>query len=214
MIKLIIENSLLINLYFRGELLMKKIIYLCFVCVYLFAFTSIAYAENEQWQADNYDFSQVQKVYVEPNIVYTENVMLSDFDALKVQKMLRENQAKVKDYTLVEDKSQADATVQIKISQWGTNKYWNYPRTDIEYKTIYRTDSEGRVYTTQIPIPVYVPGYYSYTQYFLATYTVTDKSGNKIYEYVDTREGNKNAYAMFGRATKNFFKSFAKLKQK
>lgn len=179
-----------------------------------FSFSSIASAENAEWKNADYDFSKIKTIYLEPNISYDEGVKLPDLDELKVQKLIDSNKKYLKNVKLTDDKTQADAIATINITAWGTNRYWIPPRTEIEYRSITRIDGEGRYYTTQIPVPVYRPGYYAYTQYFSATFTLTDKDGTELYKRVDSREDAKKAYAMFGRATKDFYKAINELDKK
>lgn len=192
----------------------KRIFSLFTILIVLFTFTAISSAENAEWKNDEYDFSKIKTIYIEAEPTYDEGVKLSDLDTLKVQKAIETNQKYVKNIKITSDKTLADATVQVNISAWGRNRYWNMPRTEIEYRSITRIDGNGKYYTTQIPVPVYRPGYYSYTQYFSATYTLTDKDGTELYKRVDFREDAKKAYAMFGRATKDFFKAINELDKK
>lgn len=192
----------------------KRMLSLFVILILLFAFTTIASAENAEWRNADYDFSKIKTIYVEPNIVYDEGVKLPDLDELKVQKVIESNTKYLKNLKVTDDKVQADAIATISFTAWGTNRYWIPPRTEIEYRSITRIDGDGRYYTTQIPVPVYRPGYYTYTQYFSATFTLTDKDGNELYKRVDSREDGKKAYAMFGRAMKDFYKAINELDKK
>lgn len=180
----------------------------------LFAFSAMASAENAEWKNPDSDFAKIKTIYVEPNVTCDEGVKLPDLDELKVQKAVDSNKKYLKNVKLTEDKAQADAIASINLTAWGTNRYWIPPRTEIEYRSITRIDGDGRYYTTQIPVPVYRPGYYSYTQYFSTTFTLTDKDGNELYKRVDSREDGKKAYAMFGRAVKDFYRAVNELDKK
>lgn len=192
----------------------KRMFSLFMIWVMLFAFSAMASAENAEWKNPDSDFAKIKTIYVEPNVTCDEGVKLPDLDELKVQKAVDSNKKYLKNVKLTEDKAQADAIASINLTAWGTNRYWIPPRTEIEYRSITRIDGDGRYYTTQIPVPVYRPGYYSYTQYFSTTFTLTDKDGNELYKRVDSREDGKKAYAMFGRAVKDFYRAVNELDKK
>ena len=194
--------------------MLKRAINICIVALLLFAFTAIAGAEKAEWKDSSYNFSKMGKVYVESEVVFDVDEDISNLEEMKIRQAVEDNKNSAKNIQFTNSKELADAIVEIAITDWGQHKYWHEPETVLEYKTITKTDKNGKVSSTQIPVPVYKPGYYTYTQYFSAKYIVTDKDGKTVYERVDSREDAKESYAMFGRATKDFYKSFDKLAKK
>lgn len=178
----------------------------------LFVLTVIASADKAEYKAAGYNYSKVVKIYVDTDANYKDGLEISDMNELKVREAIENNKSAVKKFELTRNRDIADAIVTIDILSWGSNKYWHEPRTVYEDKTITEKDKDGKVSTITIPVPVDKPGYYSYTEYFSARFTLTDRDGQKIYERIDSREDEKNATSMFGRAVKDFYKSLNKLK--
>ncbi len=191
---------------------MRKYTWLIFIYLFVFnIFMATAFADNAVQQDENFDFTSIKTVYVEPEIDFANGIKLSDLDSMKVEKSFAENKQYLKNVQFTEDKQVADAVIKIGITGWGNNTYWRAPETYIDYRTVAHVDSRGNVYTTVIPFARTRPGYYYGVEYFEATYTVTDRAGNMIYKRADRREDTKDAYAMFGRATKAFYKDFSGL---
>ncbi len=192
---------------------MKK--YLCFLSAVLFILFScaIAGAEKAEWKASNYDMSKIQKIYIEEEpIKADENISLSDLEDLKVLQSIEENKQQIKKYRVTTNKELADAIITVNILKWGEKKYWVEPQIVTENQTITHKGKDGKTSTVTIPVTKTKPGYYYYTQYFSAKYDLIDKDGKKIFERIDSREDTKNAYDMFNRATRDFYKDVNSLK--
>ena len=178
----------------------------------LFMFSVSAYADQAERRDESFDFGAVKTVYVEPQVQTAEGIVLPEIDSIKIDEMLTEDKRLLKHFTLTDDKSAADITIAHELKAWGTQTYWQEPYTYIDYRTVSYIGSNGKRYYTSIPVTRYRPGYYYDVQYFSAKFTVTDnKSGKVIYERFDRRGDNKRAYAMFGRALRDFYRDFNSL---
>ena len=177
----------------------------------LFMFSASARADQAERRDESFDFSAVKTVYVEPQ-VDTDGFVLPEIDSIKIDEMLTEDKRLLKHFVLTDDKSAADVIITHEIKAWSTQTYWQEPYTYIDYRTVSYIGSNGKRYYTSIPVTRYRPGYYYDVQYFSAKFTVTDnKSGKVIYERFDRRGDNKRAYAMFGRALRDFYRDFNSL---
>lgn len=183
---------------------------LIMMCILLSAV--VASAEKAEWRADNYNISKVQKIYVEDVVEKGDNVSFSELEDLKIRQSLDENEKYIKKYRIVNNKDIADAVLSVKMLTWGTNKRWVNEEKVTENQTITHTGKDGKTSSVTIPVTVTKPGYYYYTQYFSAKFVLTDKDGNTIFERIDKREDEKNAYDMFNRAVKDFYKDVNSLK--
>lgn len=192
--------------------MVKKLSVLLCVLIGLYIFSAVAFAENAEWKSSSCDFKSIEKIYVEPDIVYGEEAKISDLDRLKVMEAIEENKKQTKKYRFVDNREIADAVVVVNISKWGTKQYWHEPETYTEYETITHKDKNGKTSTISIPVTKTKDGYYYSTEFFSAGYVMTDRDGQKIYERIDSREDEKKAASMFGRATKDFYKAIDKLK--
>lgn len=183
---------------------------LIMMCILLSAV--VASAEKAEWRADNYNINKVQKIYVEDVVEKGDNVSFSELEDLKIRQSLDENEKYIKKYRIVNNKEIADAVLSVKMLSWGTNKRWVNEEKVTENQTITHTGKDGKTSSVTIPVTVTKPGYYYYTQYFSAKFVLTDKDGNTIFERIDKREDEKNAYDMFNRAVKDFYKDVNSLK--
>ncbi|WP_296896850.1 hypothetical protein [uncultured Megamonas sp.] len=183
---------------------------LIMMCILLSAV--VASAEKAEWKADNYNINKVQKIYVEDVVEKGDNVSFSELEDLKIRQSLDENEKYIKKYRIVNNKDIADAVLSVKMLTWGTNKRWVDEEKVTENQTITHTGKDGKTSSVTIPVTVTKPGYYYYTQYFSAKFVLTDKDGNTIFERIDKREDEKNAYDMFNRAVKDFYKDVNSLK--
>lgn len=183
---------------------------LIMMCILLSAV--VASAEKAEWRADNYNINKVQKIYVEDVVEKGDNVSFSELEDLKIRQSLDENEKYIKKYRIVNNKEIADAVLSVKMLSWGTNKRWVNEEKVTENQTITHTGKDGKTSSVTIPVTVTKPGYYYYTQYFSAKFVLTDKDGNIIFERIDKREDEKNAYDMFNRAVKDFYKDVNSLK--
>lgn len=184
-----------------------------FLCI-LFLATSVAQAKRAQWKSPTFDFDTVKAVYVHSDLTTTTEANISEFEALKIEELLLAGQKYLNKYRIVKDPELADLFVNVKISNWGKNRYWQEPHTYTAYENITYTDKDGKKSTLSIPVKKTQPGYYFYKNYFTARFTVTDVNGERLFEIVDTREDAKNAHSMFGRAVKDFYKDLGKTKDK
>lgn len=182
------------------------------VLVMVCALTTIVSAENASVKDPAYNFKKIAKIYVDTDVNYKEEATPSDIEMLKIRESLEDNKKYVKKFEFTHHRDLADAVVTIEMLKWGETKYWHEPTTEMGYETITKKDKDGKTSTISIPVPKTKPGYYTYMERFSARYILTDKDGRKIYEYMDSREDEKYASAMFGRATKDFYKSLNNLK--
>ena len=182
------------------------------VFLLLFMLSTSAYADQAERRDESFDFGAVKAVYVEPQIQLAKGIVLPEIDMLKIDEMLAEDKRLLKHFTITDDKSAADVIITHEIKAWGIQTYWQEPYTYIDYRTVSYIGSNGKRYYTSVPVTRYRPGYYYDVQYFSAKFTVTDnKSGKVIYERFDRRGDNKRAYAMFGRALRDFYRDFNSL---
>ncbi|WP_302486205.1 hypothetical protein [uncultured Megamonas sp.] len=191
---------------------MKKYLSSMLVMMCILLSAVVASAEKAEWKADNYNINKVQKIYVEDVVEKGDNVSFSELEDLKIRQSLDENEKYIKKYRIVNNKEIADAVLSVKMLSWGTNKRWVNEEKVTENQTITHTGKDGKTSSVTIPVTVTKPGYYYYTQYFSAKFVLTDKDGNIIFERIDKREDEKNAYDMFNRAVKDFYKDVNSLK--
>lgn len=191
---------------------MKKYLSSMLVMMCILLSAVVASAEKAEWKADNYNINKVQKIYVEDVVEKGDNVSFSELEDLKIRQSLDENEKYIKKYRIVNNKEIADAVLSVKMLTWGTNKRWVDEEKVTENQTITHTGKDGKTSSVTIPVTVTKPGYYYYTQYFSAKFVLTDKDGNTIFERIDKREDEKNAYDMFNRAVKDFYKDVNSLK--
>lgn len=191
---------------------MKKYLSSMLVMMCILLSAVVASAEKAEWRADNYNINKVQKIYVEDVVEKGDNVSFSELEDLKIRQSLDENEKYIKKYRIVNNKEIADAVLSVKMLSWGTNKRWVNEEKVTENQTITHTGKDGKTSSVTIPVTVTKPGYYYYTQYFSAKFVLTDKDGNIIFERIDKREDEKNAYDMFNRAVKDFYKDVNSLK--
>lgn len=191
---------------------MKKYLSSMLVMMCILLSAVVASAEKAEWKADNYNINKVQKIYVEDVVEKGDNVSFSELEDLKIRQSLDENEKYIKKYRIVNNKDIADAVLSVKMLTWGTNKRWVDEEKVTENQTITHTGKDGKTSSVTIPVTVTKPGYYYYTQYFSAKFVLTDKDGNTIFERIDKREDEKNAYDMFNRAVKDFYKDVNSLK--
>lgn len=191
---------------------MKKYLSSVLVMMCILLSAVVASAEKAEWKADNYNISKVQKIYVEDVVEKGDNVSFSELEDLKIRQSLDENEKYIKKYRIVNNKDIADAVLSVKMLTWGTNKRWVDEEKVTENQTITHTGKDGKTSSVTIPVTVTKPGYYYYTQYFSAKFVLADKDGNTIFERIDKREDEKNAYDMFNRAVKDFYKDVNSLK--
>lgn len=191
---------------------MKKYLSSMLVMMCILLSAVVASAEKAEWRADNYNINKVQKIYVEDVVEKGDNVSFSELEDLKIRQSLDENEKYIKKYRIVNNKEIADAVLSVKMLSWGTNKRWVNEEKVTEDQTITHTGKDGKTSSVTIPVTVTKPGYYYYTQYFSAKFVLTDKDGNIIFERIDKREDEKNAYDMFNRAVKDFYKDVNSLK--
>lgn len=191
---------------------MKKYLSSMLVMMCILLSAVVVSAEKAEWKADNYNINKVQKIYVEDVVEKGDNVSFSELEDLKIRQSLDENEKYIKKYRIVNNKEIADAVLSVKMLSWGTNKRWVNEEKVTENQTITHTGKDGKTSSVTIPVTVTKPGYYYYTQYFSAKFVLTDKDGNIIFERIDKREDEKNAYDMFNRAVKDFYKDVNSLK--
>lgn len=191
---------------------MKKYLSSMLVMMCILLSAVVVSAEKAEWRADNYNINKVQKIYVEDVVEKGDNVSFSELEDLKIRQSLDENEKYIKKYRIVNNKEIADAVLSVKMLSWGTNKRWVNEEKVTENQTITHTGKDGKTSSVTIPVTVTKPGYYYYTQYFSAKFVLTDKDGNIIFERIDKREDEKNAYDMFNRAVKDFYKDVNSLK--
>lgn len=106
--------------------MIRKPIIMLFVLTVLCLLSTSAFAENAEWKNSSYDFKNMEKIYIEPEITYGEDVNISDLDLLKIKEAVEENKKQTKKYRFVNSKETADAIVTITTSKWekirtGTN---------------------------------------------------------------------------------------------
>lgn len=191
---------------------MKKYLSSMLVMMCILLSAVVASAEKAEWKADNYNINKVQKIYIEDVVEKGDNVSFLELEDLKIRQSLDENEKYIKKYRIVNNKEIADAVLSVKMLSWGTNKRWVNEEKVTEDQTITHTGKDGKTSSVTIPVTVTKPGYYYYTQYFSAKFVLTDKDGNIIFERIDKREDEKNAYDMFNRAVKDFYKDVNSLK--
>ena len=191
----------------------KFLIQLAAVLSMLMILTTAAFADQAERKDDSFDFALVKTVYIEPDIQTADTISIPEIDKLKLTETLSKDKRLLKNLTLTDDKSAADIVITTKIDAWGTQVYWQEPYTYIDYRTISYIGGDGKRYYTSVPVTRYRPGYYYDVQYFSAQFTVTDKTGKVVYERFDRRGDNKHAYAMFGRALRDFYRDFNSLRK-
>lgn len=171
--------------------------------------STVAFAEHNEWRDITYDFTKIKTVYVEPDIIYAPDCAISELDYYKNLVSLDENTKKLKNFQIVDDKSLADVSVIINVTAWNISEKYVEPEEYSQQVNIEHTDINGNKTYEPVIIDMYSDGYYEYEQYFTAVFSVTDNAtGKEIYRRTEERQANKDAFAMFGRAIKDFYDDF------
>ena len=115
---------------------------------------------------------------------------------------------KLKNFQVVNDVSLADAIVTVNVTAWNVSEKYIEPEEYTLQEYAEHVDTNGNVTYEPVTLEVYSDGYYEYEQYFTAEFLVTDKTGNLIYKRTENRQADKDTFAMFGRAIKDFYDDF------
>ena len=95
------------------------------------------------------------------------------------------------------------------MAAWNVLEKYVEPEEYSQQVNIEHTDINGNKTYEPVIIDMYSDGYYEYEQYFTAVFSVTDNAtGKEIYRRTEERQANKDAFAMFGRAIKDFYDDF------
>lgn len=186
----------------RKALLNLSIIFSLLLC------STVAFAEHTEWKDATYDFTKIKTVYVEPEIVYAPECTVSELDLYKNLVTLDENMKKLKNFQVVNDVSLADAIVTVNVTAWNVSEKYIEPEEYTLQEYAEHVDTDGNVTYEPVTLEVYSDGYYEYEQYFTAEFLVTDKAGKLIYKRTENRQADKDTFAMFGRAIKDFYDDF------
>lgn len=184
------------------------IINLSIIFSMIFSATAV-FAEHSEWRDVTYDFTKIKTVYVNPEIIYAPECAVSELDFYKNLVTLDENTKKLKNFKVVEDENLADVTVTINVSAWNVSEKYIEPEEYTLQENIEHTDTNGNKTYEPITLEMYSEGYYEYEQYFTAIFSVTDNvTGKEIYRRIEERQADKDTFAMFGRAIKDFYDDF------
>lgn len=187
---------------------MKKFLINLSIVFSIIFYATVAFAEHSEWRDVTYDFTKVKTIYVDPEIIYASECVVSDLDFYKNLVTLDENTKKLKNFTIVEDKNLADITVTVNVTAWNVSEKYIEPEEYTLQEYAEHVDTNGNVTYEPVTLEVYSDGYYEYEQYFTAEFLVTDKAGNLIYKRTENRQADKDTFAMFGRAIKDFYDDF------
>ena len=191
---------------------MKKVVLMLNMLFVLLSF-STAFAENSDWKNPGYDFSKLKTIYVEPEIIYAPSCSIGELELYKNIVTLDEEQDRLDEFKLVDDKSLADGVITVNVTSWNIKETYVPTKEYTEQAKIEYTDTDGSKSYETVTFDLYTEEHYVYEQYFTAEFTVTDKEGNIVYKKIENREADKDTFAMFGRAIKDFYDDFNEIKE-
>lgn len=191
---------------------MKKIFAIISMVFVLSAFNTV-FAANSDWKDATYDFSKINTIYIEPEIIYAPGCSIGELEFYKNLVALDEYKKKLDDFKIVDDKSLADAVITINVTSWNIKETYVPTKEYTERANIEYTDTDGSKSYEPVTFDLYMEEHYEYEQYFTAEFTVTDKDGKIVYKKIENREADKDTFAMFGRAIKDFYNDFNKIKE-
>ena len=191
---------------------MKKFITILTMLVVLSNF-NMAFAESNSWKDPMYDFSKVKTVYIEPEIIYASSCNIGELEFYKNLNALNEYSKKLKEFKVVDDKLLADAIITINVTSWNISETYIPTEEYTKEANIEYIDIDGSTTYEPVTFELYTEEHYIYEQYFTAEFTVTDKNEEIIYKKIEKREADKDTFAMFGRAIKDFYNDFNEVKE-
>ena len=190
----------------------KKFIMILTMLVMLSNF-NIVFAESSSWKDPVYDFSKIRTVYVEPEIIYAPSCSIGELELYKNLVKLDEEKDKLDDFKIIDDKSLADAVITINVTSWNIKETYIPTEEYTKEANIEYVDTDGSTTYEPVTFDLYTEEHYVYEQYFTAEFTVTDNTGKVIFKKVEKREADKDTFAMFGRAIKDFYDDFNEIKE-
>lgn len=119
----------------------------------------------------------------------------------------------MKEFKVVDDKLLADAIITINVTSWNISETYIPTEEYTKEANIEYIDIDGSTTYEPVTFELYTEEHYIYEQYFTAEFTVTDKNGEIIYKKIEKREADKDTFAMFGRAIKDFYNDFNEVKE-
>lgn len=172
------------------------------------------FAESSEWKDASYDFNTIKTVYVDTTIQYDANTAVSELDHLKNLKAIDDHAKQLKHFKRVDSPALADAVITLHVYKWGEEYTWIPPRDYTEKDYIEYVDEINDTKSQkEVVFDMHDDGFYSRDEFFDAEFIVTDKQGNSIYRKRDTRSSGKDSFSMFGRAIRDFYKSFNKINE-
>lgn len=190
----------------------KKFITILSMLFVLLSFNTV-FATNSAWKDPAYDFSKINTVYVEPEIIYAPSCSIGELELYKNLVALDEEKDKLDDFEIVDDKSLADAVITMNVTSWNIKETYVPTKEYTDTANIEYVDTDGSKTYEPVTFDLYTEEHYVYEQYFTAEFTVTDKEGKVIYKKVENRQADKDTFAMFGRAIKDFYDDFNEIKE-
>ncbi len=196
----------------------KKLSLILMTFLSLFLISNTGFAED--WRDIDFDFDNVNKIYIDTNITYDNSFGGYELMKLKNIELLDTYKKKIDKYEVTERKPLADAVVSTHIKNW---KKWQID-VPAEYTTeeaqVKHVDIEGKThYGKVMTFDLYREGYSYMRSRFEVEFKLTDvKTGKVIYTKTDSCAANESAgtmyseYDMFEDAVKDFYKDMDKAK--
>lgn len=172
------------------------------------------FAESSEWKDTSYDFNTIKTIYVDTTIQYDANTAVSELDHLKNLKAIDDHAKQLKHVKRVDSPALADAVITLHVYKWGEKYIWIPPRDYTEKDKIEYVDEINDTRSEkEVVFNMHSDGCYGRDEFFDAEFIVTDKLGNSIYRKRDTCYSGKDSFSMFGRAIRDFYKSFNKINE-